>query len=218
MIFDPSYAAEILPRLLRASVVTVQATAGGFAISLVLGLAIAVGRGSAFGWLSRLAYLYVLVIRNTPFIIQLFILFFVLPQYGITMSPLLTGIVGLGLHFSAYTAEIYRAGIDSVPKGQWEAAVALNFHPRHTWMRIVLPQAVPPMTPVLGNTLIGMFKDSVVLMTISVVELLGAAAQEASRSFRYTEPLLIVGAIFLVMSLAGSAGVRALEARFAAHG
>jgi polar amino acid transport system permease protein len=211
MTFDVEYAVEILPILLAASVVTFQATIGGFALALVGGLALALARMSRIRPLSWAAGLYIQAVRTTPFIIQLFFLFYVLPSYGLRLDPLTTGILGLGLHFSSFTAEVYRAGIEGVPRGQWEAAVALNLSGARTWSRIILPQAIVPIVPPLGNYLVGMFKDSAVLATIAVVELLGAALGEASLSFRYLEPLLMAGAIFLVFSLAGAAATRRLE-------
>lgn len=213
--FDTAYAMKILPMLLKASVVTIEATIGGFFVALIGGLGVALARLSTLRYLSGPANAYVQVVRNTPFLIQLYFLFFVMPAYGFRYDPLTTGILGLGIHFSTYTAEVYRAGIQGVPKEQWDAARALNLPSRYTWTRIILPQSIPPMIPVLGNYLVGMFKDSVVLATISVVELLGAAVNEGSFSFRYVEPLTLVGAIFLTMSLAGSAVIRAAETKLA---
>jgi polar amino acid transport system permease protein len=211
MTFDVTYARHILPTLLSASIVTFEATVLGFILALGGGLVLALMRVSSVRGLARLAGWYIQGVRNTPFIIQLFFLFYVLPQYGVRLDALTTGIIGLGLHFSSFTAEVYRAGIEGVPRGQWEAAVALNLSTRRTWWRIILPQAVVPIIPPLGNYLVGMFKDSAILATISVTELLGAGLSEASLSFRYLEPLSIVGAVYLVFSLAGAAATRGLE-------
>ena len=128
---------------------------------------------------------------------QLFFLFYILPGYGLTLDALTTGVLALGLHYSSYTAEVYRSGIQGVPRGQWEAATALNFSPVQTWRRVILPQAIPPVIPALGNYLIGMFKDTPLLATITVLELLGTALTEAGRTFRYLEPITLVGLIFL---------------------
>ena len=215
MSFELDYALAILPKLLAAAVVSIQATVGGFLLALVVGLLLALARLSTVRWLSRLAAAYIQFVRSTPLLIQLYFVFFVLPEYGIRFEPLTTGILALGLHIGSYTAEVYRAGIEGLPRGQWDAALALRFSPWYTWTRIILPQAVPPMIPVLGNYLIGMFKDSAILATISVAELLGTALNEASRSFRYLEPLILVGLIFLVLSLAASALLRITEAKVA---
>jgi polar amino acid transport system permease protein len=211
MNFDAAYAAEILPILLQASLVTLQATFGGFALALIGGLFLALARMSRVRLVARGADLLLQFVRNTPFLIQLYFLFFVMPEFGIALDPLTTGILGLGIHFSTYMAEVYRAGIEAVPRGQWEAAVALSLSGRHTWARIILPQAIPPVIPVLGNYLISMFKDSAYLATIAVAELMQTALNLASLSFRYLEPLLLVAGIFLVMSLVASAIIRVLS-------
>ena len=136
------------------------------------------------------------------------------PSPGITFGALTTGILALGLNYSAYIAEVYRAGIDGVPQGQWEAARALDFSPAQTWTRVILPQALPPMLPVLGNYLIGMFKDSPLLATITVPEMFAAAEHIAGETYRYNEPYTLVGLIFLCLSYPASLAVRQLEKRF----
>lgn len=213
MDFSVAYALTILPVLLRASIVTLEATIGGMAVALVGGLLIAIARMSSIRPLSLAAQGYVEFIRSTPLLIQLFFLFYVLPEYGVMFSPLLTGVVGLGLHYSSYTAEVYRAGILGVPRGQWEAADALNLSPLRTWARIILPQSIPPVVPVLGNYLISMFKDTALLSTITVRELLGTALGEAANSFRYLEPITLVGIIFLALSYGSALVVNHLQSR-----
>lgn len=213
MSFDWSYAREILPDLLRAAVTTLEATVGGMAIALVLGLLLAMlllSRSRPLAWASRSVLEFV---RGTPLLIQLFFLFYVLPDFGVKAAPLVTGIVGLGVHYATYTAEVYRAGIQAVPRGQWEAAVALNIGPRDTWTRIVLPQAVRPMVPALGNYLIAMFKETPLLATITVLELLGTAQSDAAATYRYFESYTLVGLIFLALSIPAALLVRRLEVR-----
>jgi polar amino acid transport system permease protein len=214
MKFDLSFALEILPALLRGAIVTAEATFGGMALALVGGLVLALGRRSKIPGLSRLAASYVLFMRNTPLLVQIYFLFYVLPFAGITFGALTTGILALGLNYSAYIAEVYRAGIDGVPQGQWEAARALDFSPAQTWTRVILPQALPPMLPVLGNYLIGMFKDSPLLATITVPEMFAAAEHIAGETYRYNEPYTLVGLIFLCLSYPASLAVRQLEKRF----
>lgn len=214
-IFDWGYAARILPDLLAAMTVTVQATLGGMAIALVLGLAWAILRRSKTSAISTTAGWIVEFVRNTPLLIQIYFLFYILPDAGVKLSPLTTGIAALGVHYSSYLAEVYRAGIEAVPKGQWEAAISLNFGRLDIWRRIILPQAVPPMIPVLGNYLIAMFKDTPLLASITVLELLQTAKLMGAESFRYLEPLTIVGVLFLVISLASSVLVRKLEVKYA---
>jgi polar amino acid transport system permease protein len=215
MKFDFHFALEILPLLLRGAVVTIEATFGGMALALVIGLLLAVGRMSKLRLIGILCLCYIQFMRNTPLLVQLYFVFYVLPLFGLTFDALATGIVGLGLNYSAYIAEVYRAGIEGVPSGQWEASTALGLSPRHTWTRIVLPQAIPPMVPVLGNYLIGMFKDTPLLATITIPEMFGAAEQIAGVTYRYNEPYTLVGLIFLLLSYPASLAVRHLEAKTA---
>ncbi len=211
MIFDWSYAWHILPVLLKASVVTLEATAFGTVIALVLGLIWAILRRSGSRFVSWPVGFIVEFVRSTPLLVQIYFLFYVLPDAGVRLSPLLTGTLALGLHYSAYCSEIYRSGIDGVPRGQWEAAIALNMSRLRTFTAVVIPQAIPPIVPALGNRIIAMFKDTPLLSAITVMELLQTAKVIGSQSFRYTEPLTLVGVIFLVFSLISAWGVRWLE-------
>jgi len=214
MAWSWSFAWEILPAILRGLVVTVEAVILGMSLALVIGLGWAMLRISGLPFLSPAARWLVEFIRSTPLLVQLYFLFFVLPQTGISASPLVTGIVGLGLHYSSYTAEVYRAGIESVPRGQWEAARALGFSRARVWRSVVLPQAIPPVIPALGNYLVAMFKDTPLLAAITVMEMLQVAKLVGAETFRYLEPMTLVGVIFLVLSLVSSRFVRLLEARF----
>jgi polar amino acid transport system permease protein len=209
--FNLDYALSILPGLLNAAIVTFEATMGGMALAIVGGLLLAIAKMSRFRVLSFGASAFVDFVRCTPLLLQLFFLFYVLPLYGPLLDPLLTGIIALGIHYSTYTAEVYRAGIEGVRRGQWEAALALNYSELRTWTRIILPQAVPAVIPVLGNYVIAMFKDTPLLATITVRELLGKALDDASTTYRYLEPITLVGLIFLVLSLASAQVIRALE-------
>lgn len=212
--WDWDFVLEILPRLLRAIQITIQATIVGFALAAVIGLALALARRSESRWLSAPAGAVVEFIRSTPLLAQLFFLFYVLPKYGIRMPAFMVGVVGLGLHYGTYTSEVYRAGIDAVPRGQWEAATALNFSGLDTWIRIILPQAIPPMIPALGNYLIGMFKETPLLSAITVVEMFQQAKIITSETFRTLEPYTLVGVLFFVLSYPSAIWIRRLEDRF----
>lgn len=214
-LFDWAFALEILPRLLGTLGVVLAAVVAGTALALALGLVWAILRSSPLRAVRALASAVVELVRSTPLLIQLYVLYFVLPDVGLALSPLLTGVVGLGLHYSSYMAEVYRAGIDAVPRGQWDAAVALGMSRAHTWRAVILPQALPRVVPALGNHVVAMFKDTPMLAAISVAELLKTAKLIGAEHFRYLEPLTLVGAIFLVLSLAASGGVRLLERRHA---
>jgi polar amino acid transport system permease protein len=211
-LFDWQFALEILPTLARAAVVTIQATFLGFAIAAVLGLVLAILRRSRNPWVSTITGGFVEFIRSTPVLIQIFFVFFVFPQFGVVIPAFVAGVMALGLHYASYCSEVYRAGLDAIPRGQWEAATALNLSPYRTYFGVIIPQAIPPVVPALGNYLIGMFKETPLLSAIAVVELMQTAKIIGSETFRYLEPITMVGIFFLVMSLVSAVGVRRLEA------
>lgn len=210
-VWDWAYAWEILPVLAEASVVTVQATVAGFALALVVGLVFALARLAGPVWLRWGAIGAVEFLRSTPLLIQIFFLYYVMPEIGLTLAALPAGVLALGLHYGAYCAEVYRAGLDNVPKGQWEAALALNLSPWTTLRRVILPQAIPPIVPALGNYLVALFKETPLLSVIAVLELMQTAKILGSESFQYTEPITLVGVFFLVFSLISAALVRWVE-------
>ena len=212
MLFDWQFALEILPQLARAAVVTIEATFLGFALAAVLGLALALLRRSRNPWTSAITGGFVEFIRSTPVLIQIFFLFFVFPRFGVVIPAFAAGVMALGLHYACYCSEVYRAGLDGIPRGQWEAAVALNLGPLRTYRDVIIPQAIPPVVPALGNYLIGMFKETPLLSAIAVLELMQTAKIIGSETFRYLEPITMVGVFFLVMSLVSAAGMRRVEA------
>jgi polar amino acid transport system permease protein len=214
MIWDWHFAGKILPDLLRGLVVTIEATLLGYAVALVLGLVWAILRRSPSRIVSQVVRWVVEFVRSTPLLVQLFFLFFALPSLGLTFSALVTGVVGLGLHYSSYTSEVYRAGIADVPAGQWEAATALNLPRRRVWLGVVLPQAVRKVIPTLGNYLIAMFKDSPLLLAITVPEMLHSAYDVGAKSLRFLEPITIVGVLFVIVSVLSSLLLRRLEFRY----
>ncbi|WP_241384056.1 ectoine/hydroxyectoine ABC transporter permease subunit EhuD [Rhodococcus sp. CH91] len=204
-------AAEALPVLLEGFRITLLATVLGFVVAAVLGLVVAIARRSLPKPLATALSTVVQFIRLTPLVVQLLFVYYLLPQF----SALQIGIAVLGIHYSTYMAEVYRAGIDAVPKGQWEACRALSLSPTHTWRAVILPQAVRRVVPALGNYAISLFKDTPFLFTISVVEMVTAAQQFGARNFQYLEPLTMAGLIFLIASYPTSLLVRRLERRLA---
>ncbi|WHS61325.1 ectoine/hydroxyectoine ABC transporter permease subunit EhuD [Pseudomonas sp. G2-4] len=212
-LFDWSYAAQILPDLLRASLNTVGITLIGFLIAIVLGLFLAIGRRSRKLWLSWPATAVIEFIRSTPLLIQVYFLYYVLPNYGLSLTAMQVGILGIGLHYACYIAEVYRSGLDAVPRAQWEAVTALNIGPYNAYRNIILPQALRPIVPPLGNYLVAMLKDTPVLSAITVVEIMQQAKNIGSENFRYLEPITMVGLFFLALSLALAYLVRRLETR-----
>jgi polar amino acid transport system permease protein len=213
MSWDWTYAISILPLLAHAALVTIEAAIGGFVLALVVGLFLALARRSRSRFFSYPAVFFVEFVRSTPLLIQLYFIYFGLPQFGLSPTPLMTGVVAFGLHFSTYVSEVYRSGLDGVPRGQWEAATVLNFSAHDRLMLIIIPQAIPPIVPALGNYLVLMIKDTPVLAAISVLELLQTARQLASQSFRYLEPLTMVGLFFLCLSVVAGFGIQWLEQR-----
>ena len=211
--FDWQFAREILPRLLDASLTTIGIALAGFAIAVVLGLFLAIGRRSRLRWLSWPITGLIEFIRSTPLLIQVYFLFYVFPNYGLNLSAMQAGIIGIALHYACYTAEVYRAGLDAVPRSQWEAVTALNMKPRTAYRDVILPQALRPVLPALGNYLISILKDTPVLSAITVVEIMQRAKNIGSESFRYLEPITMVGLFFLILSLGLAWCVRRLENR-----
>ncbi len=209
-----SFVAEILPTLVDGVKITIVATLLGFLVAAVLGLVAAILRRAPSPIVARPLRWTLEFLRGTPLLVQLYFLFYVLPDIGITLAPLVAGVIGIGLHYAAYTAEVYRAGIDNVPRGQWEAAKACNLSGWQTWRYVVLPQAISPMIPALANYLIAMFKETPLLSAITVLELMNQARSVANFNYRYLEPMTLVGGFFLVISLISVAFLRWLERRF----
>jgi len=170
-----SFAISILPILAIGLTVTLKAAATGFAIALVLGLVFALLRRSPYKIISWPTVVVVEFLRDTPLLVQLFFLYYVLPVYGIVLPAFLTGALALGLQYSAYTSEVYRGGIEAIPRGQWEAARALNLTPWRTYRDIVIPQAIPRIIPAMGNYLVSMLKETPVLSVVSIVDMLNLA-------------------------------------------
>lgn len=214
MNWDWDYVGELMPDLLDGLVTALQATVVGFVIALVLGLGFTLLRRSKSRWVSAPTGFVVEFIRSTPLIVQLFVLFFVLPDIGISLSAFWAGAIGLGLHYATYVSEVYRAGIDAVPPGQWEAATALNLPKGRTWTSVILPQAIPRSLPALSNYLIALFKDVPQLVAITVAEPFFVAREAWSASFKPFEAVTMAGLIYLVTAFVLSYAGRLVERRY----
>ncbi|KLJ03744.1 ectoine/hydroxyectoine ABC transporter permease subunit EhuD [Streptomyces albidoflavus] len=213
MNWDWSAVADFMPRFWDGVLVTLQATVIGSLISFSLGLVWAIAFRAPTRFVRWPVTVVTEFIRNTPLLVQLFFLFFVLPEWGIQFSALTTGIIAIGLHYSTYTAQVYRAGIDAVPVGQWEAATALSLPARRTWTAVILPQAIRRVVPALGNYVVSMLKDTPLLAGIGVLEMLQQSRLEGAATFQYTEPLTVVGIAFILIAYPASLLLRALERR-----
>jgi polar amino acid transport system permease protein len=213
-LWDWNYFWDVFPDVVGTGLlVTLQATVYGSVIAYLLGLVLALLRRSPVRIVRGVTWAVIEFIRSTPLLVQIFFLFFVLPDFGIKFDALTTGVIALGLHYSTYTAEVYRAGIEAVPVGQWEAAIALSLPRARTWRAVILPQAIPRVLPALGNYTISLLKETPLLLTIGVVDIAGSAFQAGSAAFRYVEPITIAGLLFLVLSYSSSLFVRWLERR-----
>ena len=202
---------EILPQMLWATLNTILAAGIGYIIATLVGLIFLLGQRTPIKIINMLNREVVEFIRSTPLLIQLFFVYFVLPQFGITLSAWVCGMITIGLHFGTYLSEVYRGALKGVPKTQWEACRALNFTTFYTYRRIVLPQAFPIAIPGMGNYLVGIFKDTPLLSTIGVAELFHAATAVGGYNYRYLEPYTLVGVIFLILSVPAAMGIRKLE-------
>jgi polar amino acid transport system permease protein len=203
---------DILPRLIWATGNTLLAAGLGYAIAVVLGLVLALAQRTQFLPLTMAVREAVEFIRSTPLVLQIFFVFYVGPQFGVRLSPWTAGMIAIGLHYAAYLSEVYRGGLESVPKGQWEAATSLNMTTAHTYWRIIIPQALPPSLAGMGNYLVGIFKDTPMLSVIGVAELMHTANAIGSEHYRYLEPYTMVGIIFLMISLPTAGLIRVFEA------
>lgn len=211
--FDPAYAWSLVPSMLRALAVTAYATIYGFTIAVVLGLFLALGRRAEKRWISLPFTWFIEFVRSTPLLVQLLFLYNGLTYFDVLLSPLQALVIGLGVHYATYCSEAYRAGINSVNTGQWEASVALNLGTTTKWTRVILPQAIPNIIPALGNFLVAGFKDAPLGFVVNVTGLLFFANTIRGRDFRPVEPLILIGIGFLLVSLPAAWLVRRLEER-----
>ena len=211
--FRWDFAYEIFPVLIRATGNTILAAGIGYLIAVLVGLVFLLGQKTSSRILNMITREIVEFIRSTPLLIQLFFVYFVLPQFGITLSAWVCGMLTIGLHFGTYLCEVYRGALEAVPKAQWEACRALNFSNAYAYRRIILPQAFPIAIPGMGNYLVGIFKDTPLLSTIGVAELFHAATAVGGYNYRYLEPYTMVGLIFLTLSIPAAMWVRRLEKR-----
>ncbi|MER9645226.1 ectoine/hydroxyectoine ABC transporter permease subunit EhuD [Mesorhizobium sp. M0239] len=210
-IWDWSYVWEALPYLYNGAIVTLQATVIGFTVALVLGLIFALIRQSHNRCVSTIMTEIIEFVRSTPLLLQVFFIYFVGPQFGVFLPAWIAGVGMLGVHYAAYCSECFRAGIENVDGGQWEACTALNLSRRRTWSAIILPQAIPPIVPTLGNYLVSMLKDTPILAAIAILEMLQQAKNFGAEHYRFIEAISMTGFFYLVFSLVASAIVQTVS-------
>jgi polar amino acid transport system permease protein len=204
---------EFLPILMSGVALTIMVTIGSLLLSTVLGLVWALMRVSGIGVLTGFSGGLINVIRGIPIIVLLFYLYFVMPEFGVTLTALQAAILGLGIAYSAYQAENFRAGIEAIDKGQIEAAQAIGMSWWQTMRRVVLPQAVKIVLPPYGNVMIMMLKDSSQASTITVAELALQGKLIASSTFKNTSVFTLVALMYLTMSIPLILLVRHFEKR-----
>jgi len=192
---------EALWRLARAALVTVLVAFGSMIIAVILGMPLAMGQSKGPRWLRWLCTIYIEFFRGTPVLVQLLFLYFGLPVIGLAMPGWLTALVGLGLNYAAYESQVYRAALEAIPRGQWEAAYLLGMNPLLAFRRIILPQAFRIALPPMTNDFVSLFKDTSVAYAISVWELATAYRELANASGQFLLLGVVVSAFYLAMSL-----------------
>lgn len=204
---------DFLPGLLAGAWVTLQITVAGCALAVVMGLIAGLCKLYGVRPLRWLAVLYIEVFRGTSALVQLFWLFFVLPHFGVHLSPMAVAIIALGLNVGAYGAEVVRGAIVAVPRGQFEAAIALNMSHLTTMWRIILPQALVRMIPPWGNLFIELLKASALVSLITISDLTFKAYQINQTTFRTVEIFSLVLVMYLGIALIITLSMRMLETR-----
>jgi polar amino acid transport system substrate-binding protein len=204
---------EAVWRLARAAGVTVLIAFGSMFIAVVLGMPLAIGQSKGPSWLQLLCTIYIEFFRGTPVLVQLLFLYFGLPTIGLAMPGWLTALVGLGLNYAAYESQVYRAALEAIPRGQWEAAYLLGMNPLLAFRRIILPQAFRIALPPMTNDFVSLFKDTSVAYAISVWELATAYRELANASGQFLLLGVAVSVFYLAMSLPMAHLARRLELR-----
>ena len=213
--WDWSYAISALPDLFSGLKLTIIATFFGSILAVLIGLVLCLVRMAQIPVLSGLASFWIQLIRGTPLLIQLYFIFYVLPGWGLSLAAFATGVLALGMYYAAYAAEIFRAGIEEIAPGQWEASLTLGMPIPRVWTGVILPQAIVAVIPVLANMVIAMFKETALLSSITIMELLAQGKSVGSIHFRYVEPLTMVGVLYFIVSYTAARMIRRLEGRHA---
>lgn len=204
---------KFTPTLLEASVLTVEITVMGFALAIVMAVIAGTARLSRSRTVRWIARVYVEIFRGAPALLILFWIYYALPHFGVTLDALTAAVIGLGLNAGAYGSEVVRGALLAVPKGQHEAATALNFAPRQRLTRVILPQALIMMMPPFGNLAIEFLKSTSLVSLITLTELTSRAVQLNNVFFRPAEIFVLVLAIYFALSLVITAVMRGIEGR-----
>lgn len=213
MFFSLNDMVTFLPSLLQGALLTIAVSLLSFGMALVLGLATGLARISRLKVLRAVAACYIQFIRGTPLLLQLFFIYYVLPYAGIVLSPFVSGAMGLTLNYAAYMAEVFRSGIQAIPKGQWEAGASVGMSRRLMLRRIILPQAVRIIVPSIGNFFVSIFKDSALVSVITMRDLMFSGQLLASATYKHFEIFTMVAVIYFMISYPTAKFVEWVEAR-----
>ena len=208
---------SFLPRLLEGTWVTISVSLISFVLALLVGLMFGVARMSRFWPIRFVAGVYVQFIRGTPLLLQLFFIYYVLPYSGITLSAFTSGVTGLTLNYGAYMAEVFRSGVQAIPKGQWEAGRSLGMSKSLLMRRIILPQALRIVIPALGNFFVAIFKDSALVSVITMRDLMFSGQLLAAATFKHFEIFALVGLLYFLISYPTAKLVDYVEGRLDVH-
>jgi polar amino acid transport system permease protein len=200
MIFSLDDMIDFLPSLLQGAMVTIAVSLLAFSLALVFGLLLGIARISRLAPLRAVVACYIQFIRGTPLLLQLFFIYYVLPYGGIVLTPFVSGALGLTLNYAAYMAEVFRAGIQAIPKGQTEAGQSVGMSRRLLMQRIILPQAFRIIVPSLGNFFVSIFKDSALVSVITMRDLMFSGQLLASATYKHFEIFAEVAVIYFLIS------------------
>lgn len=212
---DPSFIVEVGPYILEGVPLTLIVCVTSIVLATALAILGALGRISDNPILNAVASFYVSLIRGTPLIVQILFWYLALPQFGVILDALHAGVAALAFNYGAYMTEIFRAGVEAVPRGQREAARAIGMTEAQVMRRIVFPQAFRIVTPAIGNEFIAMIKDSALVSIIGVTELLWRAESVGTQKFRTLEAILIAALVYWMLTLIFSFFQERLERRMA---
>lgn len=214
-----SFTATYLPYLLQGALITIEIAVIGVIFGSIIGILVGLGRVSTIPFLSQISRFYVWVIRGTPLLLQLFVIHFAIPSVfsSLTMPPFVSASIALSLNAAAYIAEIARGAIQSIDKGQMEAARSLGLSSSQSMRRVIIPQAFRRMLPPLGNEFIALIKESSLVSTIALYDLLRTGQQIISSTYRYMEVFLLIGLIYLLLTTIMSYIVGKIEKKVGAY-
>lgn len=215
--FDLGFVIEMLPLLLQGARMTIILTIYAIGLGTLIGLVIALAKISNNGFLNLLGSFYTWVFRGIPLLVQLFILYFALPGIGINLTPMQAAVSGLSMCGGAYIAEIIRAGIQSIDKGQMEAALSLGMNYYQAMSRVIIPQTYRRLIPPMGNEFITLMKDTALVSVVTMYELLRAAQLQATSFFKPFEMYITAGLMYLALTTIFTMVFNRLERKLAIY-